>query len=72
MEVDHPDHSEGDRVALREVAAALGLLVTGGSDYHGTNKTVSLGQEATAPEALERIEELAASSRVASVAGGDP
>lgn len=72
VEVDHPDHSEGDRVALREVAAALGLLVTGGSDYHGTNKTVSLGQEATAPEALERIEELAASSRVAAVAGGDP
>ncbi|MGH3781816.1 MAG: PHP domain-containing protein [Pseudonocardiaceae bacterium] len=69
VEVDHPDHSDGDRAALRDLAAALGLLATGSSDYHGRNKTVSLGQETTAPEALERIEELAASSRVAAVTG---
>jgi len=69
VEVDHPDHAAGDRAALRDLAAELGLLVTGSSDYHGTNKTVSLGQETTDPEALERIEELAASSRVAAVTG---
>jgi len=69
VEVDHPDHAEDDRAALRDLAAALGLVVTGSSDYHGTNKTVSLGQETTDPEALERIEELAASSRVAAVTG---
>ncbi|MDQ2879981.1 MAG: PHP domain-containing protein [Actinomycetota bacterium] len=69
VEVDHPDHSDGDRAALREIAAALDLLVTGSSDYHGTNKPVALGQETTAPEVLERIEELAASSCVAAVTG---
>ncbi|MGH3925178.1 MAG: PHP domain-containing protein, partial [Pseudonocardiaceae bacterium] len=45
VEVDHPDHAEGDRAALRELAAGLDLLVTGSSDYHGTNKTLRLGQE---------------------------
>jgi len=67
VEVDHPDHADDDRAALRDLAGALGLLITGSSDYHGTNKTVSLGQETTDPEALERIEELAARSRVAAV-----
>lgn len=69
VEVDHPDHAGDDRAALRHVAVMLGLIVTGSSDYHGTNKTVSLGQETTHPEALERIEELAARSRVAVVTG---
>jgi predicted metal-dependent phosphoesterase TrpH len=67
VEVDHPDHADDDRAALRDLAGALGLLVTGSSDYHGTNKTVSLGQETTDSEALERIEELASRSRVAAV-----
>ncbi|MGH3787818.1 MAG: PHP domain-containing protein [Pseudonocardiaceae bacterium] len=69
VEVNHPDHSAEDRAALGDLAASLDLLVTGSSDYHGTNKTVSLGQETTAPEALERIEELAARSSIAVVAG---
>lgn len=43
LEVDHPDHDEADREHLRGLAADLGLLVTGSSDYHGTNKTVRLG-----------------------------
>jgi hypothetical protein len=43
LEVDHPDHTEADREHLREVAAELGLLVTGSSDYHGTNKRVRVG-----------------------------
>lgn len=69
VEVDHPDHTGDERAALRDLADALGLLITGSSDYHGANKTVSLGQETTDPEALERIEELAAHSRVAAVTG---
>ncbi|HSZ30118.1 MAG TPA: phosphatase, partial [Pseudonocardiaceae bacterium] len=69
VEVDHPDHTGDERAALRDLAGALGLLITGSSDYHGANKTVSLGQETTDPEALERIEELAAHSRVAAVTG---
>jgi 3',5'-nucleoside bisphosphate phosphatase len=69
VEVDHPDHTGDEQAALGDLAAALGLLITGGSDYHGASKTVSLGQEMTDPEALERIEELAARSRVAAVTG---
>ncbi len=69
VEVDHPDHTSDDRTALRDLAATLGLLITGSSDYHGTNKTVYLGQETTDPEMLERIEELAAGSGIAAVGG---
>src|SRR5262249_43015173 len=69
VEVDHPDHASDDRAVLRDIAVTLGLVITGSSDYHGANKTVSLGQETTDPQALERIEELAAGSRVAVVTG---
>jgi len=50
IEVDHPDHGAEDRARLRGLAADLGLIVTGSSDYHGTNKTIALGAETTAPE----------------------
>ena len=69
VEVDHPDHTGDERAALRDLATTLDLLITGSSDYHGASKTVSLGQEMTDPEALERIEELAARSRVTAVTG---
>lgn len=69
VEVDHPDHTGDDRTVLRDFAATLDLLVTGSSDYHGSNKTAYLGQETTDPQMLERIEGLAASSRIATVAG---
>jgi predicted metal-dependent phosphoesterase TrpH len=59
VEVDHPDHAAADRAALRDLAIDLDLVITGSSDYHGTNKTVSLGQETTDPQSLERIEHLA-------------
>lgn len=55
VEVDHPDHDEETRAKLRGLAGELGLLTTGASDYHGTNKTVYLGQECTAPETLDAI-----------------
>src|SRR5439155_21292408 len=55
LEVDHPDHEPTDRAHLRGLAAELGLLVTGSSDYHGTNKAVRLGQETTAAGAYERL-----------------
>ncbi|HEX5497027.1 MAG TPA: PHP domain-containing protein [Mycobacteriales bacterium] len=50
LEVDHPDHDRADRDHLRGIAAALDLLVTGASDYHGANKSVGLGARGTAPE----------------------
>lgn len=39
VEVDHPDHDDDTRAALRAVAESLGLLTTGSSDYHGLGKT---------------------------------
>ena len=47
LEVDHADHDAPTRVHLRELAAGLDLLTTGSSDFHGTNKTVRLGDELT-------------------------
>lgn len=57
LEVDHPDHSPGDREELRSIAERLGLLTTGSSDYHGHNKVLRLGQESTLPEVLGALVE---------------
>ena len=59
VEVDHPDHDADARSALRSLADRLGLLTTGSSDYHGTNKVIRLGQETTAPQMLAAIAERA-------------
>lgn len=56
LEVDHPDHAPEDREHLRRLAAELGLLATGSSDYHGTNKRVRVGEGGhTSPEAYEAL-----------------
>ncbi|HYH31199.1 MAG TPA: PHP domain-containing protein [Pseudonocardia sp.] len=55
VEVDHPDHGPEDRALLRRLAAETGLVVTGSSDYHGTNKTTPIAAETTAPDALEQL-----------------
>jgi hypothetical protein len=60
LEIDHPDHTEADREHLRAIAAELGLLVTGSSDYHGTNKRVRVGGGGnTAPDQYEKLLSLA-------------
>ncbi|MFF4892994.1 PHP domain-containing protein [Micromonospora chersina] len=59
LEADHEDHSPAEREHVRALAAALGLLVTGSSDFHGTHKTVRLGAHTTGVAAYERIVELA-------------
>mgnify|MGYP003778926277 CR=1 FL=1 len=64
VEVDHPDHSPEDRELLRGLAAEHGLLVTGSSDYHGTNKTTAIAAEATAEETLAAIVERATGSEL--------
>ncbi|WP_346539530.1 PHP domain-containing protein [Micromonospora sp. DPT] len=66
LEADHEDHSPAEAAHVRGLAAELGLLVTGSSDFHGTHKTVRLGAHTTAPEAYERI--VAAASGVTGVA----
>ena len=55
LEVDHVDHDDAARRRLRVLAAELGLLVTGSSDFHGDNKAVRLGAHTTAPDVVEQI-----------------
>jgi predicted metal-dependent phosphoesterase TrpH len=55
LEVDHPDHSADERVHLRGLAADLGLISTGSSDYHGTNKATEIAACTTDPDQFEAI-----------------
>ncbi|MFI6844715.1 PHP domain-containing protein [Kitasatospora sp. NBC_00085] len=55
LEVDHVDHDEPAREHLRGLAAELGLLTTGSSDYHGSRKTVRLGEHTTDPAVYEAL-----------------
>ena len=55
LEVEHPDHDPEDREHAARLARELGLVGTGSSDYHGRNKTTSLGARLTDPAAYERL-----------------
>lgn len=58
VEVDHQDHDASTRAELRALAARLGLLATGSSDYHGTGKQDhDLGCNTTQEEVLAAIAE---------------
>jgi predicted metal-dependent phosphoesterase TrpH len=55
IEVDHPDHDSDDRAHAAQLAAALDLIPTGSSDYHGANKTTVIGARLTDPQAYQRL-----------------
>ncbi|MFJ8006395.1 PHP domain-containing protein [Streptomyces fagopyri] len=55
IEVDHMEHEPATRARLRGLAAELGLLATGSSDYHGSRKTCVLGEYTTDPEVYGEI-----------------
>jgi 3',5'-nucleoside bisphosphate phosphatase len=55
LEADHPDHLPAERAHLRCLAADLGLLVTGSSDYHGTGRPHRLGQCLTDPQTWQAL-----------------
>jgi predicted metal-dependent phosphoesterase TrpH len=55
LEVEHVDHDEAARAHLNGLAAELGLLTTGSSDFHGTLKTVRLAAHTTSPASYERL-----------------
>ncbi|TWE09372.1 PHP domain-containing protein [Rudaeicoccus suwonensis] len=55
LEVHHRDHDAAAVDKGTALAADLGLLVTGSSDYHGAGKPNRLGENTTTPEVLEQI-----------------
>ncbi|NJQ00971.1 PHP domain-containing protein [Streptomyces zingiberis] len=55
IEADHMDHDPADRDRVRSLAAGLGLLVTGSSDYHGSRKSCRLGEYTTDPEVYAEL-----------------
>ncbi len=64
VETRHPSHDPDLRARLTDIALQLGLLRTGGSDWHGDPEPRShhgtLGSQAVPREWLERLEELRA------------
>ncbi|WP_371676784.1 PHP domain-containing protein [Streptomyces sp. NBC_01276] len=70
IEVDHMDHDDATRDRLRGLAADLGLLTTGSSDYHGSRKTCRLGEYTTDPEIYGEITRRATGAFPVPGAGG--
>lgn len=62
IEAHHRDHTDESVAVALDLARAHDLLVTGSSDYHGTGKPNRLGENRTAPDALERLLGLATGS----------
>ncbi len=62
LEVDHPDHDDGQRARYRELAGRLGVAITGASDCHGARYVpMRLGCETTERRQFEAL--LAAAGR---------
>ncbi|KUL51727.1 PHP domain-containing protein [Streptomyces sp. NRRL S-1521] len=72
IEADHMDHAPETRARLRGLAADLGLLATGSSDYHGSRKTCVLGEFTTDPEVYGEITRRATGAFPVPGAGGSP
>ncbi|MFD6418605.1 PHP domain-containing protein [Streptomyces sp. NPDC060194] len=70
VEADHMDHDPAARARMRALAADLGLLATGSSDYHGSRKTVALGAYTTDPEVYAEITRRATGAFPVPGAGG--
>jgi predicted metal-dependent phosphoesterase TrpH len=62
LEVYYPHHSPEDVAMLEEMCRELGLVATGGSDFHGPNSSegAALGSVHVPLECAERLREVAA------------
>jgi predicted metal-dependent phosphoesterase TrpH len=63
LEVFHPDHDDSERSRLTALATRLGLLMTGGSDDHGSFSGGGPGAETTPPGEYERLVSMATAIR---------
>jgi predicted metal-dependent phosphoesterase TrpH len=61
LEAHHRDHRPAERAHAEQVAARLGLFITGSSDYHGTGKENRLGENTTTAAVLAQVEDQATS-----------
>ena len=61
VEIDHPRNTPEDRAELTRLAKENGLIVTGGTDYHGINTVTPrpVGAFATGDEMIARIGDIA-------------
>ena len=61
IEVDHPRNSEADKAECRALCEQYGLIMTGGTDFHGSNTAHPrpVGSCTTADEQIARIDALA-------------
>jgi 3',5'-nucleoside bisphosphate phosphatase len=59
IEVNHPQHDEGERGRLRELARTLGLIPSGGSDDHGALTDFRIGSELAPDGSYEALIEQA-------------
>lgn len=57
LEVHHPDHPAATQQRLAALAEEAGLVPTGSSDFHGSNKQVSIGAWLTDPDAFDGLRE---------------
>lgn len=55
LEVHHPDQDEAQRSKLAHLAAELDLMMTGGSDDHGTLTGHRIGCETVPPQAYQQL-----------------
>ena len=65
IEVFHSDHDAADVARYQTIAARFGLLVTGGSDYHGpgSGRAASLGRVGISAEAFAALADRARAKR---------
>ena len=61
VEIDHPRNTPEDRAELTRLAKENGLIVTGGTDYHGINTVTPrpVGAFTTSNEMIARIGDIA-------------
>jgi 3',5'-nucleoside bisphosphate phosphatase len=68
IEVYHSDHGPEEELRYAAMAEQYGLIVTGGSDYHGVRQGVvfhgDLGGRTAPPGTVERLKQAAAAGRI--------
>ena len=55
METRHSDHTSAEVEQYAKLAQKLGLLISGGSDFHGTRKLVKLGSQNVPLNVYEKL-----------------